>query len=76
MSFGVAEVALKLLVTSNLYLTSEPSISTSVFWVRNIILKRSLHCDDDWSTNLSVSGWSHKVLFRSLYTLKFAPEGK
>lgn len=30
MSFGIAEVALKLLMTSDLYLTSELSITTSV----------------------------------------------
>lgn len=30
MSFGIAEVALKLLMTSDLYLTSELTITTSV----------------------------------------------
>lgn len=76
MSFGIAEVALKLLMTSNLYLTSELSISTSVLWVREHYFEKKFTLTDDWSTSLSVYGWNHKVLFRSYTLQKFAPEGK
>lgn len=57
MNFGIAGVAPRPSVTSDMYLTSEPSTGTSVLWVKNIILKRNLHCNDDWATSLSVSGW-------------------
>lgn len=57
MNFGIAKVAPRPSVTSDVYLTSELSTGTSVLWVKNIILKRNLHCNDDWATSLSVSGW-------------------
>lgn len=57
MNFRIAEVAPRLSVTTDIYLTSEPSTGTSVPWVKNIILKKNLHCNDDWATSLSVSGW-------------------
>ena len=57
MIFGIAEVSPRHLMTSDLYLTSEPSTGTSVLRAKNIILKRNLHCNDDWATSLSVPGW-------------------
>lgn len=57
MIFEIAEVAPRHLMTSTLYLTSEPSTGTSVLRVKNIILKRNLYCSDDGAPNLSVSGW-------------------
>ena len=57
MIFEIAEVTPRRLMTSDLYLTSEPSTGTSVLRVKNIILKRNLYCSDDGAPNLSVSGW-------------------
>lgn len=56
MIFEIAEVAPRRLMTSTLYLTSEPSTGTSVLRVKNIILKRNSYCSDDGAPNLSVSG--------------------
>lgn len=57
MNFEIVEVAPRHPMTSDLYLASEPNTGTSVVWVKNIILKRSSHCSDDWATSVSVSGW-------------------
>lgn len=57
MNFEIVEVVFRYLMIFDLYLVSELNIGISVVWVKNIILKRSLYCSDDWVISVLVFGW-------------------
>lgn len=65
MIFEIAEVAPRHLMTSTLYLTSEPRQAQSVLRVKNIILKRNWYSLQRGRQYLAEANY---ILLRSLYT--------